>query len=296
MGGVVVSRDQASRAQEDWTRAASEEYASLTKAQRWKVADKLARDRLPQIDARLDDVTPSRTIYARFVKRILDIIISVIALIITFPINLIIAVVTAIDLGRPLLFKQERLGRNGRPFTIVKFRNMRNTRDERGELLPPAQRVTKFGKFVRKTSLDELLNFWSILKGDMSVIGPRPLPPEYGGRYNKRHRARLAVRPGLECPPRDLQHVWTWQEQFENDVWYVEHVSFVTDCKMVGRLVAFALDRKSAEARSVAGRGTFMGYDLDGSAINMQQVPARYVREVLESDSRNHAEKHNEIQ
>ena len=169
---------------------------------------------------------------------------------------------------------------------LIKFRNMRNTTDEKGELLPPAQRVTKFGKFVRKTSLDELLNFWSILKGDMSLIGPRPLVPEYTHRYNKRHKQRLAVRPGLECPPRELNNrVWTWQEQFENDVWYVENVSFLTDCKMIVNLIRFALDRKSANARAMAERGTFMGYDLDGIAINLDGVPQEYIDNVRVEDT-----------
>ena len=155
---------------------------------------------------------------------------------------------------------------------------MRNTVDERGELLPAAQRVTRFGKFVRKTSLDELLNFLSIFKGDMSIIGPRPLVPEYSHRYNKRHAARLAVRPGLECPPRELnENVWTWQEQLDNDVWYVENLSLKVDCIMAINLVKFAFDRKSATARATAQRGTFMGYSEDGVAINMAGVPQEYI-------------------
>ena len=202
----------------------------LTKAQRWALADRLAAERLPRINAHSEPVRPSETIYARYVKRLVDILLSGIALIVTLPLNLIIGIVTVFDVGFPIFFKQERIGRDGKPFTIIKFRNMRNTCDERGELLPPDQRVTTFGRFVRKTSLDELLNFWSIFKGDMSIIGPRPLVPEYTHRYSDRHRMRLAVRPGLECPPRMIgHHVWTWQEQFENDVWYVENVSFKTD-------------------------------------------------------------------
>ena len=252
----------------------------LTKSMRWKLAEKLAEDRLSLINEKLIEVNVKDTFYTRYGKRILDILISFIVLILTAPINIIIAIVTLFDVGFPILFQQERVGRNGKNFIIVKFRNMRETRDERGELLPAAKRVTKWGKFVRKTSLDELLNFWSILKGDMSVIGPRPLPPEYVIRYNKRHKSRLAVRPGLECPPRRIgSHVWTWQEQFENDVWYVENVSFFTDIKMCFYLVRFALDRKSAKARSNVERGTFMGYDMDGNVINLSKVPQEYVDE-----------------
>lgn len=236
--------------------------SDLTKEQRWQLADYLAEERLEEINKHCEPVKPASNFYSRYVKRLIDIIVSLLFLIITSPINLVIFIVTAITLGHPIFFKQTRIGKNGKPFTIIKFRNMTNATDEKGELLPPSQRVTKFGRIVRKTSMDELLNFWSILKGDMSLIGPRPLVPEYTHRYNERHKQRLAVRPGLECPPRKkLEKVWTWHEQFENDIWYVENVSFLTDCKMVWNLVVFALDRKSANARAGAQRGIFIGYD-----------------------------------
>lgn len=259
-------------------------WARLTKDQRWAVADALARDVLPRINATARVPMLRPTLYARFGKRIIDIILSSIALVITFPINVIIGVITFFDVGRPIFFKQVRTGRNGKPFTILKFRNMRNTRDAHGDLLPPAQRVTKWGRFVRATSLDELLNFVSIFKGDMSFIGPRPLLPEYEGRYSARHHARLLVRPGLECPPRDVSHVWTWNEQFENDVWYVEHLSFTTDCKMLWYFLRFVFNRKNATARSQAQRGVFMGYDETGRAIVLSEVPERYIDAVLKDD------------
>lgn len=255
----------------------------MTKAMRWKVADYLAEDRLPELNASLEDVVPKNTFYTKYGKRMLDIVISLVAFLLTLPFNLIIGIITIFDVGFPIFFRQERVGKDGKLFYIIKFRNMRNTVDERGELLPPSQRVTKFGKFVRKTSLDELMNFWSVLKGDMSIIGPRPLVPEYYHRWNKRHVKRLAVRPGLECPPRELtDKVWTHQEQYDNDVWYVENVSFLTDCKMVINLVRFALDRKSANARATAGRGTFMGYDTEGRAINVDGVPQEYIDRIFE--------------
>ncbi|MBQ4534381.1 MAG: sugar transferase [Ruminococcus sp.] len=257
--------------------------SDLTKAQRWELADYLAQTRLEEINKHCKDVKPASNIYSKYIKRFIDIIVSALLLIITSPINLIIFIVTAFTLGNPIFFRQERIGKDGKPFTIIKFRNMTNKTDEKGELLPPAQRVTKFGKIVRKTSLDELLNFWSIFKGDMSLIGPRPLVPEYTHRYNSRHRQRLAVRPGLECPPRGkIDHVWTWQEQLENDIWYVENVSFLTDCKMVFNLVRFALDRKSANARAGAKRGTFFGYDMNGKAINLDEVPQEIVNEMFD--------------
>lgn len=249
-------------------------YEDLTKAQRWYIADRLAEERLPSINKDLKDVIPSRTLYVRYGKRFVDIIVSGTALIVTLPINVLLLVGTYLDVGCPVLFKQERIGKDGKNFELIKFRNMTNERDERGELLPPQKRVTKWGSFVRKTSLDELLNFWSVFKGDMSIIGPRPLVPEYKNRYNKRHRMRFAVRPGLECPPRwKLDHVWTWEEQFENDVWYVENVSLKTDLFLFLNLIRFALDKKSTQARAHGGdRGIFVGYDLHGQAIIYQDL------------------------
>ena len=253
----------------------------LTKKQRWAIAEKLAEDRLPGINQKCEEIHSPKTFYSVIGKRIIDIVISSVVLVITLPINVILGLLTLFDVGLPIFFKQERIGKNGRSFYIVKFRNMRIEFDEHGEMLPPEQRMTRFGRFMRKTSLDELLNFWSILKGDMSIIGPRPLVPEYTHRYSKRHKMRLSVRPGLECPPRSaLDHVWDWDEQFENDVWYVENVSFKTDLHMVVQLIRFALDKKSANARAMVSRGTFMGYSEDGRAINMDEVPETYINAV----------------
>ena len=253
-----------------------------TKEECWIVADKLADDRLPSVNSLQKAVYPSSSFYAKYVKRMFDILISSTALILTSPINILIWIGTAIDVGRPLLFKQSRVGKDGRLFTLYKFRNMRNTTDGHGNLLPAAQRVTRFGRFVRKTSLDELLNFWSVLKGDMSIIGPRPLLPEYTHRYSDRHRLRLHVRPGLECPPHDLRaHPITWHNQFENDIWYVENVSFATDVKCIINLVKYAFDSKSATVRGAAKRTAFMGYDENGIAISVDDVPDDFAREVL---------------
>ena len=257
---------------------------NLTKAQRWEIADKLAAERLPIVNSLSKHVSPSRTLYARFVKRGIDLVVSAMALIITLPINAVAAVVTLKDVGMPILFKQRRVGKDGEEFTLVKFRNMTNECDERGELLPASQRVTAFGKLMRKTSLDELLNFWSIFKGDMSLIGPRPLVPEYTHRYSDRHKMRLAVKPGLECPPRKLgDRPWTWQEQFENDVWYVENLSFKTDCLMVLNLFKFAFDKKSSSMRAGVQRGSFIGYDFEGHAISLEQLDQSFIDAAISS-------------
>lgn len=254
---------------------------ALTLSQRWTIADEMAKDVLPTVNANSEVPRFRENIYNRYTKRVLDICFASLVLIVTLPIHVFMAIATAIDLGRPLLFRQQRAGRNGDTFTIVKFRNMRSDRGANGDLLPPDQRVTRLGRFFRRTSLDELLNFVSVLTGRMSIIGPRPLPPEYVSRYSDRHRVRLAVRPGLECPPRDPSESRNWQSQFENDVWYATHVSFRVDLLLCWRLLRFTLSRKSSHQRAWANRGTFMGYSVEGEAINLEEVPQCYIDNVL---------------
>ena len=252
-------------------------WEDLSVAQRRELAERLAADRLLEIDRQCREVVPSRTLYARYIKRWIDVVVSLLALVITLPINLLIGIVTYFDVGRPIFFTQQRVGKGEKLFTLVKFRNMKNIVNEKGDLLQAADRVTKFGKLVRKTSLDELLNFWSVLKGDMSLIGPRPLLPQYLPRFNALHRGRFCVRPGLECPPREMPDgIWTWQERLDNDVWYVEHLSFLVDCRMVVNMVRYALDPKMSSARANAETGTFMGYDRQGVAITQYQLEEEY--------------------
>lgn len=255
----------------------------LTQATRWMIADRLAQERLPMVDMYTEEHEIKENFYSKYGKRMIDILISVLALLFTLPINILIGIITFFDVASPIFFSQERVGKGGRIFRITKFRNMRDTVDERGELLPACKRVTRWGNFVRKTSLDELLNFVCVLKGDMSIIGPRPLVPQYMSRYSKKHLLRYAVKPGLECPPRDCSSaIRTWNDQFDNDVWYVQHLSFKTDVKMVLNLIRFTLDRKNAEVRSAAGRGDFMGYSEDGKAISLGEVPDEYIEKVME--------------
>lgn len=191
------------------------------------------------------------TFYVKYVKRGIDIIISLFAVIITLPINLIIGIITLIDLGRPIFFMHERPGLGERPFTMVKFRNMTNDTDENGELLPASKRVTKIGKFLRQTSLDELLQFWLILQGKISIIGPRPLLMSYLPKYNKEQHKRHALKPGLECPlPHYSSEGTSWEERFKNDVWYVENVSFKTDVIMIFRLIKLVFNNDRSNVRS----------------------------------------------
>ncbi|MCD8150486.1 MAG: sugar transferase [Clostridiales bacterium] len=260
-----------------------QDITELALSAKLEIAGYIKEDTLETVNAQVQEANVKDTFYTRYGKRFLDIIIGLLGFLISLPINLIIAVVTFFDVGRPIIFKQQRVGKDEKLFTIYKFRNMTNDVDSNGELLPPSERVTKWGKFVRRTSLDELLNFVSIIKGDMSVIGPRPIMDYYAARLNKRHKAIYAVRPGLECPtPYKVDHVLSWQERLDNYVWYTEHCSFLLDVKLMFRVVSMAFDRKSTAQRSNAGHGGLMGYDLEGNVIYTKAVPDQYVEAYLE--------------
>ena len=166
----------------------------------------------------------------KYIKRILDIISSLLAIIILSPLLVVTAVLVKTKLGSPVLFKQERPGKDEKIFTLMKFRTMTDERDENGELLPDEVRLTKFGKFLRSTSIDELPELFNILKGDMSVIGPRPLLVQYLPYYTEEERHRHDVRPGLTgwAQVNGRNNV-TWEEKFSWDVKYVENISLGID-------------------------------------------------------------------
>ena len=185
--------------------------------------------------------TVKRTIYTIFVKRLLDIVLSGMALICLSPLLIIISIFELFYHGKPILFAQERPGLHGKVFKVYKFRSMNNATDENGELLPGEQRVTKFGKLIRRLSLDELPELFCILTGKMSVIGPRPLLVRYLPLYTPRHMMRHEMRPGLACVPLKPIKTWTWNDQFENDIWYIENCSFVVDVKMVLAVIKEAI-------------------------------------------------------
>ncbi|MDO4306308.1 MAG: sugar transferase [Eubacteriales bacterium] len=257
-----------------------QDITELSKSQKAEIASYIARDNLAIVNAKVKQVTVKDTFYTRYGKRAIDIVISLFALIVTLPINFFIAIITFFDVGSPIIFKQHRVGRNEKIFTIYKFRNMTNETDANGELLPPSERVTKWGNFVRKTSLDELLNFVSILNGSMSIIGPRPLLEYYAERLNVRHKKIYAVRPGLECPTLNkVDHTLSWQERLENYIWYVENCSFWIDVKLAFRIVQIAFDRKSTAQRADASHGGLLGYDLEGNVIYTKSVPDHFVEE-----------------
>jgi len=239
------------------------------------------RDRnLDRTNANDAAVHPADGVYVRYIKRVLDLLISIPAFILTLPFNLLFGICTFFDVGRPIFYKQTRIGKGGKPFVMIKFRNMNNNTDADGKLLPAAERVTKFGKFMRKFSLDELLNFWSVLKGDMSIIGPRPMPEFFVERMSERHKMRHAARPGLECPytvPEGSKlNNYYWK--FENDIWYVENISLKTDIMMLVKLFRLTLNMSNRGGHA-GGLSYFIGYDDEGHAISLREAKEVYTLE-----------------
>ena len=172
--------------------------------------------------------------YKIFIKPIIDFLFALIILCLIWPALILLAVILSIqNLGTPF-FKQIRPGKNGKLFTIYKFKTMRDTRDDQGNLLPDNQRLTAIGKIVRKLSLDELPQLWNILKGEMSFVGPRPLLPEYLPLYNLEQQKRHWVKPGITGWAQvNGRNAISWQQKFEYDKWYVEHQSFKLDIKIL---------------------------------------------------------------
>lgn len=196
----------------------------------------------------------------KYIKRILDIISSLLAIIILSPLLAVIAVLVKTKLGSPVLFKQERPGKDEKIFTLMKFRTMTDERDENGELLPDEVRLTKFGKFLRSTSIDELPELFNILKGDMSVIGPRPLLVEYIPRYNEHQHRRHEVRPGLSGWAQvNGRNSISWEEKFDLDVEYVDNYSFAMDVKILFMTVLNVLKKEGISSETSATMEVFMG-------------------------------------
>ena len=167
-------------------------------------------------------------------KRISDLLLVLISLLISTPIYFLVMLVVKIKFGSPIFFKQSRPGLEGKIFNIYKFRSMTNERDSNGVLLSDRKRLTQFGKFLRSTSLDELPSLWNVFKGDMSLVGPRPLLVEYLPLYSKRHSRRHEVRPGITGWAQvNGRNAISWDEKFELDVWYVDNQSFFLDVKIL---------------------------------------------------------------
>ena len=199
-------------------------------------------------------------IYQKYVKRILDIILSGAAIIVLSPVMGVTAILVKKKLGSPVIFKQKRPGKDEKIFTMYKFRTMTDERDEKGELLPDSIRLTKFGKMLRSTSLDELPELFNIFKGDMSVVGPRPLLVQYLPLYNEKQRKRHKVRPGLSGLAQvNGRNAITWDEKFNYDVEYVEKVSFALDVRIVLRTIIKAFRQEDINADTAVTMEVFRG-------------------------------------
>lgn len=183
--------------------------------------------------------------YNRYIKRLLDILISFIGIIVLFPMFCILMVLVRVKLGSPVIFRQRRPGKNEDIFTLYKFRTMTNQRDKFGKLLPDAERITKFGSGLRRSSLDELPELWNILKGDMSLVGPRPLLIEYLPYYSNREKLRHSVRPGLTGLAQvSGRNFINWDDRLALDVKYVEELTFKNDLKIILRTFMLVINRE----------------------------------------------------
>lgn len=200
------------------------------------------------------------TIYGKYVKRPLDFGTSFLSLLVLSPILLVVAVMVRIKLGTPVIFRQPRPGRYEKIFYLYKFRTMTNERDEQGQLLPDEVRLTKFGKALRSTSLDELPELWNILKGDMSFVGPRPLLVKYLPLYSVEQRRRHEVRPGFTGLAQvNGRNSISWEKKFEWDIKYVEKVSFRGDLKIILDTVRIVWKREGISSETSATMEEFKG-------------------------------------
>lgn len=199
-------------------------------------------------------------IYRRFVKRSMDFILSLIAIIVLSPVFLIVALLVRTKLGSPVLFKQKRPGLNEEIFMMYKFRTMTDEKDENGNLLPDSVRLTKFGRLLRSTSLDELPELFNILKGDMSIIGPRPLLVQYLPLYNNYQKRRHEVRPGLSGLAQvSGRNAISWEDKFNLDVEYVDNVNFIEDWKIIFFTIKKVFAREGINSETAATIEPFKG-------------------------------------
>lgn len=203
-------------------------------------------------------------IYERFIKRPQDFICALLAVIILSPVMLVTALLVRTRLGSPVIFHQERPGKDGKIFKLYKFRTMTDEKDEHGKLLPDEKRLTSFGKKLRATSLDELPELVNILKGDMSVVGPRPLLVRYLPRYNAHQARRHEVRPGFTGYAQvNGRNAISWEEKFNYDVEYVDHITFLGDWKIIFQTVGTVLRRDGINSETAATMEEFMGTEKE---------------------------------
>lgn len=197
--------------------------------------------------------------YAKYIKRLLDFILSLFAIIGLSPILLVVAILVRIKLGSPIIFKQQRPGKDEKIFTLYKFRTMTDEKDDNGNLLPDDVRLTKFGKLLRSTSLDELPELINIFKGDMSIVGPRPLAIQYLPWYDENEKHRHDVRPGLTGLAQiNGRNATNWPERFAFDIKYVNNLSFLNDMRIIFNTASKVIKRRDVAIR---GTGSIMDFD-----------------------------------
>lgn len=202
----------------------------------------------------------SENMYQNFFKRLIDFIISFVALLVLSPILVVFAILIRVKLGSPIFFRQPRPGKDEKIFEILKFRTMTDERDREGNLLPDDVRLTKFGQFLRSTSIDELPELINILKGDMAVVGPRPLLVKYLPLYNEEQKRRHSVRPGLTGLAQvNGRNAITWEQKFKYDVEYVDNITFVGDCKIILQTALKVLQRKDISSQTSVTMEEFKG-------------------------------------
>ena len=207
----------------------------------------------------------------RRAKRVLECCLAAVSLICLAPVLMTVAAAVRFTMGRPVLFRQRRPGLRGEPFEILKFRTMRDGRDEEGRLFPDEQRLTKLGRFLRSTSLDELPELWNVVRGDMSLVGPRPLLMEYLDRYTPEQARRHEVKPGITGWAQiHGRNALSWEEKFALDVWYVEHWSLALDLYILVRTIAMVLRRKGISAGEHATMPKFTGGPLEASEVRSE--------------------------
>jgi lipopolysaccharide/colanic/teichoic acid biosynthesis glycosyltransferase len=210
-------------------------------------------------------------------KRFLDVLGALSGMILLSPVLLVLILLVRRRMGPPAIFTQRRAGMKGRPFVLYKLRTMKEARDEKGDLLPDEVRLTEFGQFLRRWSLDELPQLWNVLKGDMSLVGPRPLLLDYVPLYDERQRRRLQVKPGITGWAQvNGRNAIGWDEKFALDVWYAEHYSFGLDVRILLMTLVKILKREGISAPGEATMPRFLG--------NTKNDPQKHVGDVLDKD------------